>query len=156
MSPSLRPLSPDDLPRLEALWRDYLTELHVYDPTIDLELAFDATWFEKPGLLEPLAIETGGVLAGFLMLTGREYAEALGEDADHHVYELFVVADQRGTGLARSAVRSAIQERPGWWSLNRYAEDPRTKKFWDRLLAEWSPEVRRVSELRVGYRFQVS
>ena len=156
MAPSLRRMSSDDMPRLERLWRDYLAELQVYDKTLDLDLAFDGTWFEKPDMLEPLAIEAEGELVGFLMLTGRAYAEALGEDADHHVYELYVAPDQRGTGLARQAVRSAIRERPGRWSLHRYAEDPRTTRFWDTLLAEWSPETRRVSDLRVGYRFQVS
>ena len=157
MARTARTLSREDLPHIQPLWRDYLAELRVYDPSIDIELPFDPTWFDKPGMLEPLAIEAEGEgeVVGFLMLTGRAYAEALGEDADHHVYELYIAPEHRGTGLARRFVRAAIAERPGQWTLSRFAEDPRTTRFWDGLLAEWSPEVRRISDLRVGYRFAV-
>jgi ribosomal protein S18 acetylase RimI-like enzyme len=88
---------------------------------------------------------------------GREYTEALGEDADHSVYDFWVAPEARGTGLARSAARALLERFPGSWSITVLPANARARAFWEHVIPGGAPPGRpaRDAEGLLVYRFEV-
>ncbi|MBC8451411.1 MAG: GNAT family N-acetyltransferase [Planctomycetes bacterium] len=112
----------------------YLRTLFEFDATIDTTRNLEEVWFRKPGELLPFVIEVDGQAAGFLLVFGRRYAEAMEANIDYYLNDLFVEQDLRGKGIAEAAVELALGRLPGRWALAILPRNTRALAFWSRFL----------------------
>lgn len=127
---------PADRALLEAMYREHLLVLVQWNPGVDVEQRQQGDWFERPGRLFPwLILEPGGEVAGFALVVDRSYAEAMGiEDADFVIYEFFVRAASRRTGIGRRAIRALRARHAGRWCVTVLQDNVVALRFWRGVL----------------------
>ncbi|MEM9381088.1 MAG: GNAT family N-acetyltransferase [Planctomycetota bacterium] len=91
------------------------------------------TWWKEPGVLFPYLIEAEDLPAGFALVAE---GARVGEDAARVVWEYFVLAPFRGTGVARDAAATMFAESPGPWQVDALTRNERAVRFWRRAMGD--------------------
>jgi predicted acetyltransferase len=146
---SLRQATLDDMSVLQRMYAELLLVLAESNPTVDPAHRLQTDWVERPGklwawLIEKEGGEKGGgepPLAGFALVCGTAYAEALGSPTDYLLYEYFIESSERRSGLGRAALETLLRDRPGTWSLDVLPGNEPAMAFWTASLARYEPEV---------------
>lgn len=129
----LRVASYGDGEVLQAMLSAQMRVLAQWNPHVDLEQKVDAQWFERPHELWPYLVLSGASqdVAGFALVCGRRYAEAMGvPGADFYLHEFYIAERHRRRGIGRAAVEALFARHPGTWVVHVLPANRRARAFW--------------------------
>lgn len=147
-----------DFELLGVMFSDYLRDLAAFDENIDATAKLQNDWVTRPGRLFPYRIDAQGETAGFALIMGREFSEAIGVQVDYFLHDFYVAPERRAQGVAESAALQVFDRLRGRWGLDAIIENRRAVAFWDRVLAKLGTEIVRglKDEIYVTYRFELA
>lgn len=118
----IRDAIPQDQPRWQALWQDYLT---FYAISLDQKVT-NSTWARIIDQNHPLACRLacrGDDVLGFAIHLNHPSTWVMGDDC--YLEDLFVAAAARGTGLGRALIEDlmALARAKGWHRLYWHTDE---------------------------------
>lgn len=142
----LRLAQAEDQADLRRMYAELTTILHRYDESIEAGRLLEDDWWKKPDDLFAYLVDVQGKAVGFLLVAGKRYVDALEETGDFILWEMFLEAEQRGSGLAESAANEVFRRHPGEWSLVAMPNNGPAIGFWRRILPALPGGVREEAE----------
>ncbi len=132
----LRLAPEDDRAPLLRMYAEHTSILHRFDESVVPHQVLQEDWWQRPGDLFPFQAYVEGAPVGFLLVLGKRYVEAVGETGDYLIWEMFVEAPHRGSGVAEQMLRGVLARLPGRWSVKTRPRNERALGFWRRVLLE--------------------
>jgi len=120
---------------LRRMYAAHTRVLHEFDPNVEPGRELEDDWWNEPDDLFAYLILVDRVPAGFFLVLGQRYIEALDGFGDWCMWEMYLEPEHRGTGLAERAVREVVGRFPGRWYLLVLPPNTRAMRFWRRVLA---------------------
>lgn len=128
---------------LSEIYGNVPNEYGIYEEGIEpiktLEEQYDIQnpWFEHPGILFPYITIVDNRLAGFCLVSTKQFAP---KDVDYHVMEYFLLRPYRGRKIAEIAVKQIFSKHLGKWEVytNPTSKNVRGQKFWHKTVSNYT------------------
>lgn len=109
------------------------------------QLAYQTTWWKKPGVLFPLLVLVDGMPAGFALVSSPPHTPP---SVDFSMEEFFIAQPYRGRGIGQQAAVDVFEKFRGRWDVAILPKNHRARRFWrdviDRYAHSEFQSVRRV------------
>lgn len=128
MDVTLRLARIDEKPAIEALLKQYLTELGAWGYGEDYPFS-NSYWREERRW--PYFIEADGQLAGFFLVNAQSIS---GYKVDAAIAEFFILPQFRRKGYGVQAALAAFRAHPGQWELSFHCDNAAACRFWSEVI----------------------
>lgn len=96
-------------------------------------------WWDSPSSLFPIIIKADGNAVGFILVAASPYAHP---DVDYRVNDFYILNSCRNQGIGEKAAALLFQRFPGSWELGWLEANVAAGKFWERIVARESANVK--------------